>query len=71
MPGRPRRVVIYASGRDDLAPDRSRPLAGEECALVRPYLAAYEDRLRGLRRQGLMVAAAGLDLGPEAPYRRG
>ncbi|MFC9507287.1 hypothetical protein [Streptomyces sp. NPDC057002] len=46
----------------------SRPLRGEDNALVRPYLVAHERReearRRQARRRGLRIAVHGIDIAP-------
>lgn len=69
------RLLLPAEGRHrtttntPAARPASRPrvpaLSGEDIGLVRPYLVAHEQRMAALqqkRRQGLVVAATGVDL---------
>lgn len=46
----------------DVSPAAPSLLRGEDCALVRPYLVAHEQRLRKQRRRVLLFAAYGIDL---------
>lgn len=41
-----------------------RPLDGDEVALVRPYLAAHEERRQARRRRALVWATLGIDTEP-------
>ncbi|MET7714367.1 hypothetical protein [Streptomyces sp. NPDC005407] len=46
----------------DVPPAAPPLLRGEDCALVRPYLVAHEQRLRKQRRRVLLFASYGIDL---------
>lgn len=46
----------------DVSPAAPSLLRGEDCALVRPYLVAHEQRLRKQRRRVLLFASYGIDL---------
>ncbi|MFD3353318.1 hypothetical protein [Streptomyces fradiae] len=65
--GRPDRAPVAPPPRPACAPEPY--YAGEDSALVRPYLAAHEHRLaeerrRRARRRTLWLAVHGIDLGP-------
>ncbi len=55
-------IVRLPAWRSSYSSEQTRPLNGEETALVRPYWAAHERAVRRRRRRVLWLATVGLDL---------
>ncbi|MFJ5303784.1 hypothetical protein [Streptomyces sp. NPDC088350] len=70
-PARQRPTPAYADGHTARRAG-SRPLRGEDHAMVRPYLVAHEQRAeakrRRARRRALWVAVHGVDIGSRAVH---
>ncbi|WP_344633384.1 hypothetical protein [Streptomyces glaucosporus] len=55
-------AVRSPARRSPYSSEQTRPLRGEETALVRPYWTAHERAVRRRRRRVLWLATVGLDL---------